>query len=369
MRKFNRAGVVVLAMGIAIAAGDAVATTLSYGTYISRTHILHEHSLQPFFEAVEQETDGSLSFRMHSDGTVVGARNTLSGIADGVVDMGLIVDVYIPSEVPAGAILSELALYPSSTMAGSAAMSEMVLLHCDQCREELGAMDVKPMGFYATAPYYLMCRDQVDDLASIRSKRIKSVGAWSGLVAALEGMPTNFSSGEMYEGLSRGAIDCALGSGAWLSSYSVADVVDYVLDMELGAYRGANYLNMHAGKWGALSDTEREAFRKHIPQAVARAAIAYDREAKAALEAAQVAGVQMLDPDQGLQERYQALLEDEIARVIELGERRGVRNAGDLVMQFVALLEKWEAIVADLDGSEEAFAAALDREIYQKAAL
>lgn len=367
MSNFNHAGMAAFAIGTLIVASNALATTLSYGTYISRSHILHEHSLLPFFKDVEQETDGSLSFRMHSDGTVVGARNTLSGIADGVVDMGLIVDVYVPSEVPAGAMLSEMALYPASTMAGSAAMTEMVLLHCDQCREELGAMDIKPMGFYATAPYYLMCRDQVDDLDSIRSKRIKSVGAWSGLVAALDGIPTNLSSGEMYEGLSRGAIDCALGSGAWLSSYSVADVTEYVLDLEIGAYRGANYLNMHTDKWTELSDSEREAFRKHIPQALARAAIAYDHETDAALQAAQSSGVQLLAPDEKLVERYQTLVEREVSRVIELGERRGVSNPEQLVEHFVELLEKWEGIVAELDGSEEAFATALNREIYQKA--
>lgn len=367
MTRMNRLGVAMLTLGMAISSSHVVASTsLNYGTYLPRSHSLHDSSVLPFFEEVERETNGSVSFRMHSDGTVVGPRNSLSGVTDGVVDMAMIVDLYIPSELPSGAMLSELSLYPASTMAGTAAMTEMVLLHCEQCRSELHDADVKPLGFYSLTPYHLMCRSQVSDVDSIRGKRIKTVGAWSGLAASLDAIPVSISTGEMYEALNRGMVDCVFGSTGWLESYSLADVVSHVLDMEFGAYRGTNFLNMNLDQWNALSSEGRAAIRNHLPLAVARAAIAYDRDSDSALaEARRDEGMQLDDVGQDVREHYRELLDDEFERVVAQGEERGVSNARELAQHYLELLDKWEGIVAELDGSEEAFAAALDREIYQ----
>ncbi|BCB72622.1 hypothetical protein HMEPL2_29730 [Vreelandella aquamarina] len=71
MRNIHRAGTIALALSTALIAESAVATTLSYGSYVSRSHTLHTDAVQPFFEAIEQDTDSSLRFRLHTDGTGV----------------------------------------------------------------------------------------------------------------------------------------------------------------------------------------------------------------------------------------------------------------------------------------------------------
>ena len=127
-------------------------------------------------------------------------------------------------------------------------------------------------------------------------------------------------------------------------------------------------MNMNIGRWESLSEKERSVVRNHLPLAVARAAIAYDSDSGAALEKAhKEEGVQVVVAGQDIHDRYAELLEAEVERVVALGEERGVRDPQLLVDKFLSLLEKWDGIVADLDGSEEAFAAVLDREIYQKA--
>ncbi len=370
MKSMITTGLVGVAFGAAlVSANVAASTTLSYGSYVSRSHTLNAGAVGPFFEAVEQETNGSLRFRLHTDGTVVGPRNALSGIGDGVVDMALVVDVYVPSTVPTNATLSELALFPADTLAGAAAVTEMTLLHCEECVDDWHQAGVQPLGFYSTAPYHLMCRTEVKDLRTARGKRVRAATAWAGWTAAMGAVPVNISSGEMYEAMSRRSVDCGLGATAWLDSYGLADVVTHVLDLGIGAYRGGHFMNMNLEKWNGLSDDERAAFLKHLPLAVARAAIAYDHDSEVALENAREKGITIVEPGQDLIDRYDELLQTERERVIETGRERGLSDPEALVDKYVELLEKWEAIVADLDGSEEAFAAELDRHIFQKADL
>lgn len=367
MKSMITTGLVGVTLGAAlVSANVAASTTLSYGSYVARSHTLNEGAVSPLFEAVERDTNGSLRFRMHTDGTVVGARNALSGIGDGVVDMALVVDVYVPSVVPTNATLSELALFPADTLAGTAAVTEMTLLHCEECVEDWHQAGVQPLGFYSTAPYHLMCRTEVKDLRTARGKRVRAATAWAGWTAAMGAVPVNISSGEMYEAMSRRSVDCGLGAPAWLDTYGLSDVVTHVLDLGIGAYRGGHFMNMNLSKWNGLSDEERAAFIQHMPLAVARAAIAYDADSDVALANAREKGIAIVAPGQDLLDTYEELLQSERERIIALGRERGLSNPEALVDKYVELLAKWEAIVAGLDGSEEAFAAELDRHIFQK---
>ncbi|ROO24557.1 hypothetical protein SAOR_15130 [Salinisphaera orenii MK-B5] len=362
--KIGYAGLILV--GCIAAVSVHAAENFVYGSYVPRSHTFHVDGLEPYFEALEEQSDGELQFRLLSDGTMVGSSNTLTGIRNGTVDMGLVVDVYIPSTLPTEATLNELALFADNEVSAAAAMTETVLLHCPQCLEEWKQAGAKPIAFYSTSPYYLMCNSAVSDLASIRGKRIKSATAWNGLAAHFGATPVSIATSETYEALSRGQADCAFAGAAYLKSYGLADVVDYIVDMPMGTFMGASFINMNTQRWQALTPEQRELFKRNAAQAIVNVSRGYANDAAEAFETARNSGVTFVEPGEPLKTSYDKYLAKERERVAALAEKRGVNNPEQLVDDYLTRLDKWERIVEKADGDNEKLVEAINERIYSK---
>lgn len=369
MRASTMMTAVLALLTVGVSSASHAAERFVYGSYVPRSHTFHTAGLEPYFEAVGKDSDGQMRFRLLSDGTVVDASNTLTGIRNGTVDMGLIVDVYIPSTLPTEATLNEMALFADNTTAAAAAMTEMVLLHCPQCQTEWKAAGVTPIAFYSTSPYYLMCKTPISDLASLKGKRIKSATAWNGLAAHFGATPVSLATSETYEAMSRGQADCALGGAAYLKSYGLADVVDYIVDMPMGAYMGATFIDMNSKRWQSLSDDQRKIFIDHAAEAIVNVSNGYDADAEEALTKARKDGVDFITPGAPLTDSYDAYLEKERRRVVALAEKRGVTDPEKLVSTYLDLLAQWTTIVDDADGDKATLVDTINERIYAKADL
>lgn len=356
------------AAGLAIAGAARAETTISYGTYLAARHNVNVKALEPYFRQVEADTKGSLKFKLYSDGTMVSGRNTLQGIRDGVVDMGVVVDLYVASELKHSALISELALFGEDTMAMNGALNEMQVLHCPGCVADFKRNNVTSWGFFSTSPYYLMCRSEITDLKSLRGKRIRATGPWGVWAAAVGAVPVNITSSEIYEAMERGQVDCSVGSRSWLRSYGLVDVVKYIVDMPLGTYHGASLLDMNLDTWNKRSPEEKAALRRHSAEAVAKTALSYEEEDADAMAEAAKKGIKLIPASDDLRKMIADHKKTEVQRVAELAKRRGVENGEALARTFVELVEKWTRIAQETGGDTQKFAAALQREIYAKMA-
>lgn len=366
MRKLFQT-VIVAFVALTACASSHAAERFIYGSYVLRPHTLHVDALEPFFEAVKKDSNGQMRFRLISDGTLVGARNTLTGIGNGTVDMGLVVDVYVPSTLPTQTMLSKLALFAEDEMVASATMTEMVLLHCPQCLRDWKQADTTPIAFYSTSPYYLMCNKPVSGMDSIRGKRIKASPAWSGLADHFGATPVSLASSEIYEALSRGNIDCAFASSGFLKNYGLAEVVNYIVDMPMGTYPGAGFLNMNTQRWHSLSDEQQQIFLDHAPEAIVNVAYGYAADSAEAFDTALAKDTTFVEPSSGLKQSYQEYLEKERNSVITWGEKHGVKNPEQLVDHYIDLLAQWSQVVKGANGDKAKLVDALNERIYSKA--
>ncbi|GAB3673675.1 C4-dicarboxylate TRAP transporter substrate-binding protein [Salinisphaera aquimarina] len=369
MRASTMMTALLVLLTVGMCGASHAAERFVYGSYVPRSHTFHTAGLEPYFEAVRKDSDGEMRFRLLSDGTVVDASNTLTGIRNGTVDMGLIVDVYIPSTLPTEATINELALFADNTTAAAAAMTEMVLLHCPQCQSEWKKAGVTPIAFYSTSPYYLMCKTPISDLASLKGKRIKSATAWNGLAAHFGATPVSLATSETYEAMSRGQVDCALAGAAYLKSYGLADIVKYIVDMPMGSYMGATFIDMNTERWQALTDDQRKLFIDHAAEAIVNVSNGYDADAEESLTKAHKDGVKFIEPGAPLTDSYDAYLEKERKRVAALAEKRGVKDPENLVTTYLDLLSQWTKIVEDADGDKATLVEAINKRIYAKADL
>lgn len=345
----------------------ASADTLTYGSYLSANHATNKMAVEPYMRAVEEQTGKSLTFTMAADGTLIGGRDALSGVRDGVVDMAMIVDLYTPNELVTSNILSELALLGSDDAVMSGAANEMQLLNCPTCVTEAANNNLHVLAVYASAPYAFICNQKLQTAADFKGKRIRATGAWAKFAASLGATPVNITSGEMYEALQRGQVDCTLINVPALTNYSLHEVAKFVVNLPVGTFNGGHYLNMNTTVWDKRSEEEKTALRDHRAMSLAKLVEGARAEDKSAREAAAKSSVEFIDPDPSLVKALEDYRNSELARVAELAKTRGLTDPEPLLAKFQELVAKWERIVAETGGDTAKYQAALQSEIFSKA--
>ncbi|WP_170990201.1 C4-dicarboxylate TRAP transporter substrate-binding protein [Aquamicrobium sp. LC103] len=351
---------------VALAPMIAEAKTLTYGTYLSARHATNVASVIPWMRAVEKDTGGSLTFELAADGTLVSGRDSLQGIRDGLIDMSTIVDFYTPNDLKTSTILTELAMLGSDAAVMTAAINEMQLLNCPSCLKEGEDNNLKIMAVYASSPYHLICNKPFETLESLKGARIRATGAWAVFATSIGATPVNITSGEQYEALQRGQVDCTLINVPALTNYSLYEVAKYVVDLPIGTFHGAHVFNLNSSVWEGLSDEEKKAFIGNIPQAMANlteGAIAEDAHAR---KVATDAGVVFAEPDPALVKALETFKHDELKRIGELAGSRGVEEPEALFAKFQELITKWDGVMTQTGDDWSKYATALKTEIYDK---
>lgn len=164
-------------------------------------------------ESITDFTDGKITFENYWSSSLLGALDTLSGVGDGVADIGLIIPSYMPQELPVGSWLFGMgAALSGSTVhdvaAGGAAALETVLTF-EPLTQEYASHNVKVLQATATPAYNLLCNTPISSPEEAEGKRARAIGAvWSQSVESLGMTPVSIAWGEAYEGLQRGVFDC-----------------------------------------------------------------------------------------------------------------------------------------------------------------
>ncbi|WP_255552388.1 C4-dicarboxylate TRAP transporter substrate-binding protein [Maritimibacter dapengensis] len=164
-------------------------------------------------ESITEFTGGKITFENYWSSSLLGALDTLSGVGDGVADIGLIIPSYMPQELPVGSWLFGMgAALSGSTVhdvaAGGATALETVLTF-EPLTEEYARHNVKVLQATATPAYNLLCNTPISSPEEAEGKRARAIGAvWSQSAEALGMTPVSIAWGEAYEGLQRGVFDC-----------------------------------------------------------------------------------------------------------------------------------------------------------------
>lgn len=164
-------------------------------------------------ESITEFTGGKITFENYWSSSLLGALDTLSGVGDGVADIGLIIPSYMPQELPVGSWLFGMgAALSGSTVhdvaAGGAAALETVLTF-EPLTQEYASHNVKVLQATATPAYNLLCNTPISTPEEAQGKRARAIGAvWSQTAEALGMTPVSIAWGEAYEGLQRGVFDC-----------------------------------------------------------------------------------------------------------------------------------------------------------------
>lgn len=360
-----------------IAAGAAVtialtaaasAQQITYNLWSPPASPEYRVGLLPYFERVKEKTDGKFDFQIFTAGQMLGPLETLGGVRDGAISGGFVFEQFYPNEIPNTYMINETNGFNDDIMAASGASQEMYF-ECEECLEEAQNAGVMMLGGHSTAPYILMCRNEINSVEDIEGKRIRGTTAFhNAIINTFGGVGVNMSFAEITQAVERGAVDCVLGTESWLTSFGIEELIrTSVPEPNFGSLPTAGFITFNRGVWDGFDPEVRQALIEEMPAYIADVTWAFINEREEAVERAKAAGMKEVDLGEAFAEKYDAWQEAERNRVIQAASARGYQEGEAFLDTYLAKYEEWKELTANIgvDDKEEFRQLVWDR-IYSK---
>ena len=345
----------------------AAAKEFVYGSFIGEKGAENRLGMSMYVKDVARDTNGSVTWKVLPGGQIVTGRGTLASIRDRLVDGGLIVQPFTRKELATNNTIFDMAFVGSDTVAVSGASVETTLLDCPECLAEFHKNNAVFLGGYGIAPFRLLCGSEVKTLGDIANKKIRAVGVTARWIKLLGGAPVSIPGPEAVPALQRGAIDCAVASSLWLTAFGYMDVTKSIIDFTFGQSRGIGLMVMNRDAWNSLTLDEKKVMLKHLPAAQARVTIdGYIKGDISNLKIAADRGITITPGGAAFEAKLAQHVEAEKTAVPAALKELGVKDPERIMAAFAKNLAKWERLSAEIGHDVDKFAAAIQREIYDK---
>ena len=297
--------------------------------------------------------------------------NMKDGLQTGIVEVGNLLPLFVPADLPYIAFAGEMALTGTNPQAMGAAMTEYVVT-CAECQAELKKFGIVYLGSGASDIYEVLTTKPVKTAEDMKGLNLRSGGApWTRFAEHFGAVPAQIPVTEQFEAMSQGVIDGTIASVADLVSFRLVEVAKYVTYIPLGTYHATSNFSVIQSTWDELTLEEKQELLKAANKANADFTNRWGAEMPAeAEEAAKAAGIEFIEPDPAFVEAVKAYaVEDQAAAVAIATEKLGIADAADRVAKFNELVAKWTKIAEDNNNDTAKMAEAMDAEIWSKVDL
>ncbi|MBB5724046.1 TRAP-type C4-dicarboxylate transport system substrate-binding protein [Loktanella ponticola] len=353
-------------LGLTVAV-PAAAEEYNANHFFAERHSMVRGPYVDFAKRVAERTDGEVTFRVFSAGSLLPPASSLQGVRDGVAQVSYHAGTYTPAELPIANLIGNMAFYNTDPMVMAFASTEFGLTN-PAALAEWAENGVVFGGGYSTSPYFMMCNTPVETLADVEGKRMRMAGgAWSRFAEFVGAVPVSIPSSEMYTGLDTGSLDCAVAAADALDSFSLKDVVTSMNTLAIGNYYAGFEWGYNVGFWQGLTAEHRRVLFDEMAHELAQHRVAFDADVATAVASAKDAGMTVLEPDTALQQALADFVIADEAVLIENATSRGVESPDQVLTAFKAVIDRWDALLKDVDRTDtEALAALARSEIYDR---
>ncbi|WP_221794283.1 C4-dicarboxylate TRAP transporter substrate-binding protein [Oceanobacter mangrovi] len=327
-------------------------------------HVLATTAYPKMSDKLEEFTDGKWKIRDTPSGLLsIGEMN--EGLKNGVAEMGTIIMPYFAADYTESALVAELSIVGTDNRAIASAVTEYIAT-CDECQAEFKKNGQVYTGSDATVPYELLTTKAVHSSDDLSGMRVRTAGSvFTRFVADMGGVTVQMPSSEIFEGLSSGVLAGTYSSAADLKNARLYDVVKYVTNIHQGVFNASAFPNVGNRLWSKMDDKERHALIHAAQYAQVASIYGWRDTLEDATREGKKAGIQFIDPDPSLKAKAEQFKQDHLATVAKTLEQRGVKNAQAKVDRYIALVEKWNGLVAGVSTQDE-LAELRYREIWAK---
>ncbi|RAI02209.1 C4-dicarboxylate ABC transporter [Acuticoccus sediminis] len=358
-----------IALGfLGMAAVPAAATEITASVWFPNTHPLTRDGYLALAETLKEKSGGDLTMQVYTGDAVLPPAAHLSGLRDGIVDMTYHAGTYTPSDLPADNVLAALGIGLRDSMTVAGAVADFYI-NDPMMQEMFASQGIVFLGSYASPSYIMMCRTPVVSLADIAGKKLRMPSpvhaAWA---ASVDAAAVNVPSSEMFSGLEKGQLDCAINAANDLKSRSLWDVAKNVTLLDLGPYFAGWEYAMNKPAWDGLGENERRLLVDTIADNIVDMTAAYLASVDDALAEADAHGVTVSEPAEDLQASLDTFVAEKVEPMaLDVGSRFNLEGSDGLLQRFNDTYAKWQGLMADVDeGDLDAVKALFHKEIYDK---
>jgi len=201
---------------------------------------------------VEKQTHGKVAIETYPGGTLLGAKNMLSGVMQGQADIGCLCMSYQPGVFPLTTVLGVPVGFTKSTVAS---MTLWDLWEKYQPEEFSGA---KVLALFTTAPSNIMSKVPVRSLADLKGLELRASGGASKVLSMLGAVPVSMPMPETPDALQKGMVKGLLSSLEVLKDFNFAEYCRYETLTNFQVYPFAVVMNKD--KWNALPTDVKKVF-------------------------------------------------------------------------------------------------------------
>lgn len=364
MKLSKIAGLALAASVIAFAAG-AQDRVLRVAPAAPPPHPANGYLYQGLARYLPEESAGRLGVTILGP-EVVNLVQMKDALQSQVAEVGNLLPLFFPADLPNMALAGELSLTSSNSHAAGAAMTEYIV-NCEPCQAEMRAFGFVYLGSGASDVYEVMTTRPVRTAADLQGLRLRSGGApWARFAEHFGAVPAQIQVNDQFEAMSQGVIDGTMASIADLVSFRLVELVRHVTFLPIGLYQSTSNFTTNADTWASLSVEDRAAFARAANRANADFTQRWGYSMPGEAEAAAIAaGIEMIQPDESLVaafEEFRATELETAARVAE--ERFGLTDAAERIAAFRELYAKWEAIAEEVGPDPVAMAQRVYEEVW-----
>lgn len=267
-----------------------------------------------WMEQVTERTDGEIDFRAHWSGSLVGGR-MLDGMRDGVVDVALSFTPYVSGEIIDLAVLDVPFSWPMDRD-GLLQFHMDVLPIVDEIYQQNGGSRVVSAP-PALLPDPVTCNDRfVKDEESWEGVLIRTAGRWQAETISLwGGSPVVLSMADVYTGLDRGTVNCALMVYNGVESLKLYEPAKYVTRVDHSIAFAS--INVSELAWERLSEEQQQIMQEAGVDAMEWAADQFQESYEAVVANLADLGAELCVPDEAEFERLVAAADGVIENSIE----------------------------------------------------
>lgn len=291
-----------------------------------------------WIDEIQKATNGQVSIKWFPGGSLLTAKNTFTGVLQGVADIGLSCAPYEPGRFPLVSINDLPGLYLTSKQA-SVSIMEVIQANKDKMNE---LKDFHVVGAFGMDPGYIMTIKKYETLASLKGAEIRTPGGPK-ILEALGITEVAMPQSEVAQALQTGVLDGIYTSRDLLLDGKYAEKCKYVLNYPLGSITFLAV--MSKAKYDSLPANVQQAIDSLAIPFAEKAGDVYADHVKKSLDwSASTQGVQLVDIPSEEQAKFaEALVPLTKSWLDSVGDGNGV-SAQSFYDQLKAAAEKHRGI-------------------------
>ena len=240
----------IAAMGVTVPTGDAAAKTYKLRFTDHNPGRGSRAEAQKWWASeIEKRTNGQVKVKFYWGQALVKAKEALKGIGSGLVDVGTIVGVYTPADLP----FWNLANAPFGVRDAWVGMKTWQELHktSPELQAETKKKKVRILVNFATGPTNLMSKTPIRSAADLKGLKVRATGGWSKLLVGMGASTVRIGFGELYQALDKGTVDATQNYTYAARAFRHYEVAGHITEVEMGQVLGFG-IGINAKKFNSM---------------------------------------------------------------------------------------------------------------------